>query len=77
MIETSFYYSLLLASFFDVRRSDFWQLIVHHVVTIGLLSSSFTINFVRWAFPTPSTSSFKVHSPTYSVLVERIAWHCQ
>lgn len=47
MIETSFYYSLLLASFFDVRRSDFWQLIVHHVVTIGLLSSSFTINFVR------------------------------
>ncbi|ETN86417.1 Longevity-assurance protein, partial [Necator americanus] len=47
MIETSFYYSLLVASFFDVKRSDFWQLIVHHVVTIGLLSSSFAINFVR------------------------------
>ncbi|KAL6737305.1 hypothetical protein Aduo_010960 [Ancylostoma duodenale] len=47
MIETSFYYSLLIASFFDVRRSDFWQLIIHHLVTIGLLSSSFTINFVR------------------------------
>ncbi|VDM52757.1 unnamed protein product [Angiostrongylus costaricensis] len=47
MVETSFYYSLVLASFFDVRRSDFWQLMVHHIVTIGLLSSSFTINFVR------------------------------
>ncbi|EPB76935.1 Longevity-assurance protein [Ancylostoma ceylanicum] len=47
MIETSFYYSLLIASFFDVKRSDFWQLIIHHLVTIGLLSSSFTINFVR------------------------------
>ncbi|KHJ94061.1 Longevity-assurance protein [Oesophagostomum dentatum] len=47
MIETSFYYSLLIASFFDVKRSDFWQLIIHHFVTIGLLSSSFLINFVR------------------------------
>ncbi|KAJ1369710.1 Ceramide synthase hyl-1, partial [Parelaphostrongylus tenuis] len=47
MVETSFYYSLMLASFFDVRRSDFWQLMVHHIVTIGLLSISFTINFVR------------------------------
>ncbi|KJH46548.1 Longevity-assurance protein [Dictyocaulus viviparus] len=47
MIETSFYYSLLLASFFDVKRSDFWQLIVHHFITIGLLSTSFAINFVR------------------------------
>ncbi|VDM68658.1 unnamed protein product, partial [Strongylus vulgaris] len=47
MMETSFYYSLLIASVFDVKRSDFWQLIIHHIVTIGLLSSSFLINFVR------------------------------
>ncbi|EFO94015.1 hypothetical protein CRE_19468 [Caenorhabditis remanei] len=47
MIETGFYYSLLIASSFDVRRSDFWQLMVHHVITIFLLSSSWTINFVR------------------------------
>ncbi|CAI4228143.1 unnamed protein product [Auanema sp. JU1783] len=47
-IETSFYYSLLIASaFIDVRRSDFWQLIIHHFVTIGLLATSWTINFVR------------------------------
>lgn len=47
MLEMAFYYSLLLGSFFDVRRSDFWQLIIHHFVTIGLLSVSWTINFVR------------------------------
>nr|CDJ85814.1 TRAM LAG1 CLN8 homology domain containing protein [Haemonchus contortus] len=47
IIETSFYYSLLFGSIFDVKRSDFWQMIIHHVVTIGLLSTSFTINFVR------------------------------
>ncbi|CAJ0603782.1 unnamed protein product [Cylicocyclus nassatus] len=47
MIEASFYYSLLIASVFDVKRTDFWQLIIHHFVTIGLLSSSFLINFVR------------------------------
>ncbi|PIO66950.1 Longevity-assurance protein, partial [Teladorsagia circumcincta] len=47
MIETSFYYSLLFGAFFDVKRSDFWEMIIHHIVTIGLLSTSFTINFVR------------------------------
>ncbi|CAJ0957627.1 unnamed protein product, partial [Mesorhabditis belari] len=47
MIETSFYYSLLLSAFFDVKRSDFWELIIHHFVTIGLLSVSWTINFIR------------------------------
>ncbi|CAJ0559798.1 unnamed protein product, partial [Mesorhabditis spiculigera] len=46
-LEATFYYSLLLGAFFDVRRSDFWQLIFHHVVTLGLLSASWAINFVR------------------------------
>lgn len=47
MVELTFYYSLLISSIFDVRRSDFWQLIFHHIVTIGLLSLSYAINFVR------------------------------
>ena len=47
MIETGFYYSLLIASVFDVRRTDFSQLVFHHFVTIGLLSASWAINFVR------------------------------
>ncbi|CAB3405926.1 unnamed protein product [Caenorhabditis bovis] len=47
MIETGFYYSLLIASVFDERRSDFYQLMIHHIITVFLLSSSWTINFVR------------------------------
>jgi hypothetical protein len=47
MLETGFYYSLLIGSIFDVRRSDFWQLVFHHFITIFLLSISWTINFVR------------------------------
>uniref|UniRef100_A0A914DLZ3 TLC domain-containing protein n=1 Tax=Acrobeloides nanus TaxID=290746 RepID=A0A914DLZ3_9BILA len=47
MSETGFYYALLFASVFDVRRSDFWELVLHHIITIGLLSASWTINFVR------------------------------
>ncbi|KHN81807.1 Ceramide synthase 6 [Toxocara canis] len=47
MIETGFYYSLLITSLFDVRRSDFRQLVFHHFVTIALLSASWMLNFVR------------------------------
>ncbi|CAD6191205.1 unnamed protein product [Caenorhabditis auriculariae] len=47
MVETGFYYSLLLATFFDTRRSDFWELILHHIITVLLLSASWAINFVR------------------------------
>lgn len=47
MIEAGFYYSLLFSSIFDVRRNDFWELVLHHLITIGLLSASWTINFVR------------------------------
>ncbi|CAP33831.2 Protein CBR-HYL-1 [Caenorhabditis briggsae] len=38
MIETGFYYSLLIGSYFDVRRSDFWQLWSITVGTLILLS---------------------------------------
>jgi hypothetical protein len=48
IIETGFYWSLLISTFlFDVRRSDFWQMMLHHGVTIVLLSLSFTVNYVR------------------------------
>lgn len=47
MLECGFYLSLLLACPFDVRRSDSWQMFCHHLVTIGLIGFSWTINFVR------------------------------
>lgn len=48
IVETGFYWALLFSTFaFDVRRSDFWEMMLHHMVTIVLLSMSWTINFVR------------------------------
>ncbi|CAD5218769.1 unnamed protein product [Bursaphelenchus okinawaensis] len=47
MIECSFYISLLAASPFDAQRSDAWQMFVHHLITIGLIVFSWTVNFVR------------------------------
>ncbi|KAI1705709.1 TLC domain-containing protein [Ditylenchus destructor] len=47
MLQTAFYYSLLYSCAFDVRRSDFLEICIHHVVTIGLLSFSWATNFIR------------------------------
>uniref|UniRef100_A0A915EM32 TLC domain-containing protein n=1 Tax=Ditylenchus dipsaci TaxID=166011 RepID=A0A915EM32_9BILA len=47
IIQTAFYWSLLLSCWFDVKRSDFKQICIHHVITISLLSLSWSTNFVR------------------------------
>ncbi|OQV20706.1 Ceramide synthase 5 [Hypsibius exemplaris] len=47
MLELSFYWSLLISQFFDVRRKDFWQMFTHHVTTILLLTLSWMDNLVR------------------------------
>ncbi|CAJ0575158.1 unnamed protein product, partial [Mesorhabditis spiculigera] len=47
-IETAFYWSLLFGHvFFDVRRHDFFQMLLHHTVTLLLLYISWTMNMVR------------------------------
>ncbi|CAF1318972.1 unnamed protein product [Adineta steineri] len=47
MIELAFYWSLLFSQFIDVKRKDFWQMFLHHIATIALLSFSYIVNFVR------------------------------
>lgn len=47
MIELAFYWSLLFSQFIDVKRKDFWQMFLHHIATILLLSFSYVVNFVR------------------------------
>ncbi|GMR46346.1 hypothetical protein PMAYCL1PPCAC_16541 [Pristionchus mayeri] len=49
MISVTFYCSLLIPSFFDVRRHDYWQMIVHHIIAIILFQLSYIINFVKAA----------------------------
>jgi ceramide synthetase len=47
MIELAFYWSLIFSQFIDVKRKDFWQMFIHHIATISLLSFSYIVNFVR------------------------------
>jgi len=47
MLSLSFYWSMTLRHFFDVKHKDFWEMLLHHVLTIGLLSFSWACNFTR------------------------------
>ncbi|XP_045167354.2 ceramide synthase 5-like isoform X3 [Mercenaria mercenaria] len=47
MIELGFYCSLIFTLLSDHKRSDFGQMIVHHIATIVLIYFSWISNFVR------------------------------
>lgn len=45
--ELGFYLSLIISQFFDVHRKDFWQMFIHHIITVCLLCFSWACNFHR------------------------------
>lgn len=47
MIELGFYWSLMMSLFMDTWRKDFTETIIHHLVTISLLSMSYSANLIR------------------------------
>ncbi|XP_044261537.1 ceramide synthase 6-like [Tribolium madens] len=47
MISMSFYWSLCVSQFFDVKRKDFWQMFIHHIATIVLMCLSWVVNLFR------------------------------
>ncbi|XP_055842170.1 ceramide synthase 6 [Episyrphus balteatus] len=47
MISMSFYWSLTGTQFFDVKRKDFWQMFIHHMVTLLLMALSWVCNLHR------------------------------
>lgn len=47
MISMAFYWSLTVTQFCDVLRKDFWQMFIHHVVTLLLLALSWVCNLHR------------------------------
>jgi len=47
MMELTFYWSLFISQFFDVKRKDFMEMFVHHIATISLMVFSWTCHFHR------------------------------
>ncbi|XP_063391071.1 ceramide synthase 2-like [Cydia fagiglandana] len=47
IVALGFYLSQTLSLYVDVRRKDFWQLVVHHAATLSLLSFSWVCNLHR------------------------------
>ncbi|XP_076348835.1 ceramide synthase 6-like [Tachypleus tridentatus] len=47
MVELGFYWALTFSQFLDIKRKDFLQMFVHHIITIMLLSFSWACNFWR------------------------------
>ena len=47
LIEAAFYSSLMFSQFTDVKRKDFWQMFIHHIVTLCLMFASWFTNTVR------------------------------
>ncbi|CAN8003771.1 unnamed protein product [Ixodes hexagonus] len=47
MVELGFYVACTLSHFANTKRKDFWQMFIHHIVTIVLLCLSWTINLHR------------------------------
>lgn len=47
MISMSFYWSLCVSQFFDVKRKDFWQMFIHHIAAILLMCLSWVVNIFR------------------------------
>lgn len=47
LLETGFYLSLIMSLFVDVKRKDFWQMVIHHFVTFSLLALSYSTGFFR------------------------------
>jgi len=47
MVELSFYWSLSISQFFDVKRKDFLEMFIHHSTTIALMMFSWTAHFTR------------------------------
>ena len=77
-VEMKYFYTLALGTyihlfffhFVDVRRKDFSEMLLHHVLTIGLITTSWVTNFVRFG-----SLVLMVHDPVDVLLESSKLWN--
>ncbi|XP_062972496.1 ceramide synthase 6 isoform X2 [Elgaria multicarinata webbii] len=47
IVQLAFYWSVMFSQFIDIKRKDFGIMFTHHIVTVILLTLSYTVNFTR------------------------------
>lgn len=47
MISLAFYLSLTISQFYDVKRTDFWQMFLHHMIATSLIVYSWSAHLFR------------------------------
>lgn len=47
MMQTAFYFHLLLVINAEAPRKDHWQMMTHHVISCALIIASYAYNFTR------------------------------
>ncbi|GAB6030567.1 hypothetical protein CHUAL_007430 [Chamberlinius hualienensis] len=47
MIQLGFYLIMTIGQLFNRHRKDFWQMLIHHIITYIIIFFSWTCNFVR------------------------------
>jgi very-long-chain ceramide synthase len=52
LIQLAFWLHMIVVTCIEVRRSDFWMMLVHHCITSWLVATSYMMNYVR-LYPLP------------------------
>jgi len=74
MLEMAFYWSLFFTQFFDVKRKDFWEMFIHHVATLALLTLSWSNHMHRMGSLVLIVHDFADHWLEMAKLLRYAGW---
>jgi len=75
MLEMSFYWSLVFSLFMDVKRKDFVENVIHHIVTLSLMVVSWSGNMTRIGTLVMCTHDAVDYILELAKLLKYLKWH--